>query len=439
MSDERDRRDDDLRERVRGALDGVYRPAPGLLRRCAEAVARDRRRHRLPRPVAWTALVVIAATALVATLVQHSIDRGVHGPVATASPNPSARQLVFALTAANQVVALDRSTLRPRWRTQVAAPPAGTVGSGSTMALSPDAATLYVLTLADDRGGSGVVLLDTATGRQRGTVQLSAPGGALYRSLAVQGQSGTLYAVGQDQGHILVTAVDPGRRVVLATQVTRTLPAARPVGPDRPTDAMVTADGSRLYYSYGGSADRDRTGIDWANLAGPRITPCRSGSGAACIPGPGNPFGLENGHVYFADGSIPENLVDATATGSVVRRSPTTLAGGTTAVLVDAATQRAVVIGDCANLGGLSTADLGSGRVQTVSTPAPAGGEPGPETVCGQSPVFLTSQSLAVSRISGDNASPQSPGTVDVVDLATGRILRSAALPAEVADLLVAG
>jgi hypothetical protein len=430
-----DPRDEEaLRQRVREALESVRRPAPGLLRRCAEAVARDRRRLRVPTSIAWMALGLIAVLAGVVVLVQHQLERGSVGPAASPAAAPSARQLLYALTGGNQLLALDRATLLTRWRAQAGGVPSSAITPGSMMALSRDGTVLYVLPPSDDVGGRTVALFDAGTGRSEGSIALSAPGGAAYRSLAVDPHSGMLYAVGQDGGHIVVTVVDPERGVVLATQVTRSLPAGRSVGSDVPYQATVTADGSRLYYSYGG-ADSDRSGIDWADISGARLLPCASRGGAACIAGPGRGFVLSGGHVLFSDQSLPPLLVEVDGRGGVVRRSATGLAGGLADVVLDTA-GNLLAVGDCASLGGVSSIDRGSGRVHAISTPAPAGAEPPTATACGQRATLLDSASLAVSRLPQARASSVSPGSVEVVDVATARIVRSAAFTAEVADLL---
>jgi hypothetical protein len=428
--------DDELRRRVREALDEVYRPAPGLLRRCVDAVARERRR-RISAPLAWAAMTLLALAVVVGTLVQHELSRGTQGPVESPAPTQAPNTLLFALTASNEVVALDRSSLRVRWRAQAAPAPTSSVTPGQMMQLSQDGSTLYVLPPAADRGGSAVHLFDAGTGRAGPVVTLSAPGGAVYRTLAVHPRTGRLYAVGQDESHILVTVVDPARRAVLATQATRTAPNTETFGPDIPDQARVSADGSRLYYSYGGG-NAAPSGIDWVGLDGDALTPCRAATtGAACIPGPGRSFVLDGDRVLFADASLPTRLVETGRDGAVLRRTTSALAGGGGIELVASGTAgQMMLLGDCGSLGGLARFDSATGRLQSITTPAPAGGEPGSATVCGQQPVLLGGGALAVARLAQARASAATAGTVDVVNLADGRILRSATLPTETADLL---
>jgi len=433
VTDERDPDDEALRQRVREALEQVHRPAPGLVRRCAEAVARRRRRTRLPALLAGVALAAVTVAAVAAVLVQHSIDRAPRGPLATATPSPSG--LLYALTAANQVIAMDQSTLRVRWRTAAAPPPSEALIPGALMAMSGDGATLYVLPLPANAGGSSVVLLDAASGRLQGSVTLSAPGGTRYRTMAVDPRTGRLLVVGQDGSHIVVTSVDPVRRLVLATQVTRTLPARAGIGDDIPYQALITADGSRLYYSYG-EADPDRSGIDWAEWSGETLTPCASSGGAACLPGPGAGFALQGGSVLFGDGSVPPNLVTATRAGTLLRRSATGLAVPFADVTLDGSRTHVLAVGDCPSLGGLSSIEVAGGALQAISSPAPAGTEPSSDSACGRRPALLAGGTLAVSRLATNTAKPESPGEVDVIAPATGRIVRTASLQAEVVDLL---
>jgi hypothetical protein len=94
------------------------------------------------------------------------------------------------------------------------------------------------------------------------------------------------------------------------------------------------------------------------------------------------------------------------------------------------------LVGDCGALGGLARLAVGTNETSSVVTPAPNGTEPDPGTVCGQRPVLLSASSIAVARLQQLRASPNVPGTVDVVDLNTGRVLRSLSLPADAIDLL---
>jgi DNA-binding beta-propeller fold protein YncE len=431
--------DRDLRNRVRRALDAVHRPNPDLVRRAAAAVERDRLRRRVPAAAAWSLVSLLAVGALVAALLVHQVNREQPGPVATATPATTTRTLLFALTAGNQVIALDQSSMAVRWRAQAGPAPAVTLSPGSLMALSPDGTRLYVLAPQEALGGTTVTTFDAGSGRVVASVALAAPGGALYRTLAVQPRTGTVYAVGQDQQHILVTAIDPVRRVVLATQATRALPAKPARGVNVPFRAAVTADGSRLYYSYG-AEDTDRSGIDWVDLRGAGFVPCRSsGGGAACRPGFGQGFVLAGDRVLSVDRSLSPQVVETTRDGAVVRRSATDLTGAARDLAFDAAHNRLIVLGECGNQGGLDLIDRPTGRLTAVTTPVPGGTEADALTPCGLSPTLLPGGELAVSRVVAGQAHPDQPGRIDVIDLASGRVLRSATLPAEVADLLSGG
>jgi len=431
--------DRDLRNRVRRALDAVHRPNPNLVRRAAAAVERDRLRRRVPAAVAWSLVSLVAVGALIAALVVHQVNRGQQGPVTTPTPATTTRALLFALTAGNEVIALDQTSMAVRWRAKAGPPPAAALSPGSLMALSPDGTHLYVLAPQEALGGTTVTAFDVASGRVTATVALAAPGGALYRALAVQPQSGTVYAVGQDQQHILVTAIDPVRRVVLATEATRTLPAKPPRSVNVPFRAAVTADGTRLYYSYG-AEDADRSGIDWVDLRGAGFVPCRpNGGGAACQPGFGQGFVLAGDGVLSVDRSLPPRVVETTRDGTVVRRSATNLTGAARDLAFDAAHNRVVVLGECSNQGGLELIDRPTGRLTAVTTPVPGGTEADALTPCGLRPTLLPDGELATTRVVAGEAHPDQPGRIDVIDLGSGRVLRSATLPAEAADLLSGG
>ena len=77
-------------------------------------------------------------------------------------------------------------------------------------------------------------------------------------------------------------------------------------------------------------------------------------------------------------------------------------------------------------------------EVQVITTPAPAGSEPGSQTVCGLRPALLAGGTLVVSQATG-TPSPEQAGTLLFVDSATGRTLGSVALPAQAGDVLAAG
>lgn len=435
MSDGQDPRNERLRRRVRDALDSIYRPAPDLVRRSAGAVARDRRRHRLAAPLGGIALTAVAVAVLVLVLVRHVSEHGVPGPAVTPQPTVTPRQSVYTLTAGNEVVALDRTTLAVRWRTQVATPPAEGVDAGAMLAISRDGGVLYVLPPSRNSGGTTLVLLDASSGQRLAAIPLSASGGAVYRTLAVDPQSGTVDVVGQDASHLLVTEVDPQRRVVLASHVTRTLPPVTRVGPDILGAAMFTADGTRLYYSYAGGSP-DRSGIDWVDVSGPRLSPCPSTGGAACIPGGADGFAVANSHVVFSEGTLPPHLVETDRDGRTPRQLTTGMGAIASSVLLDAAATRALVVASCNNLGGLGSVDLTTGDARAIATPAPNGTEPGPTSPCGERAAPLSTSTIALTQLPGATAHPDSPGTVIVVDTTTGKVTRSAAFPAEVVDLL---
>jgi hypothetical protein len=429
------RDDDALRARVRDALDAVYQPAPGLLRRCVDAAERSQRRGTRVLAVAAATLAALVAVAVVVlTLVQHGHDRNNPGPVQTPRPGPA--HLVYTVDAAGGVAALDAQTLRASWRASVGA--FGSAGAPATLLqLSPDGRTLWVLALTDSRGGTTLRAFDAATGTAGASVQLSAQGNAAYHAIAVEPRSGDVYVVGQDATRILVTVVDPQRAAVLRTAATRSLPTAAPVGIDLPLDARFTADGSRLYYTYG-SADTDRSGIDWVAVAGGALTPCTPAApGAACIPGDDRGLALSGDHLLSLDGGNPQSVVELTADGQVVRRFATGLVGGAVRdVVVDTGRNIAAGVGACTALGGVMRVDLGGGTAQVVATPGAAGALPDPATPCGVRAHLLGDGTLVVSRLDAAQANPNSPGTVQVIDPATGRILREAALPAGVLDVL---
>ena len=426
-------RDDELlRARIHQALDAVHRPAPGLLRRCVDAAESSRRAPRLRIFAIAVALTAVAAAVVVLTLLQHSLSRGTPGPVQ--SPSPSPRQALYTVDADNDVVALDAQSLRVLWRRSAGAAAARGVQPTGLLRLSADSRTVWVLPVSDPRGGTALRAFDAATGTPGATIALS--GGAVYSTFAVDPRSGDIAAVGQDGTHIVVSLVDPRRGEVLSTTATRQLPAAAPVGTDLALDAVFTADGTRLYYSYG-TADEDRSGVDWATVSGAQLQPCRaSAPGAACAPGVGVGLALSGTTVVTTDNGNPQNLVELDAGGAVVRRVPIGLVGDAPGDLVLSADgQTATLLASCTASGGMVVVDLGSGVPRTAATPAPAGTAPDPGTPCGVRATLLAGGAVAVSRLDTATAAPGTPGTVQVVD-AGGHVLRQATLPAGVVDLL---
>jgi hypothetical protein len=427
--------DDTLQRRVREALDSVYRPAPGLLGRCIEAVERSRRRSLLRGPLAAAALAAAAVIVAVATLVHHQLSQGTLGPAASPAPSPAG--LVFTIDADNQVAALDATTLQVRWRRPAAPSPSSGIAPGDLLQLSPDGATLWALPPADARGGTALHSFDAATGAAGKVIALSTGGGTIYRALAVDSRRDSLYAVGIDAAHIVVTTVDLRRGVVLSTAATRTLPSTPAVGLDLPSDAAVTPDGTRLYYSFGG-ADEDRAGIDWLTIGAGVLTPCTPAKpGAACIPGFVNRIAFSGDHLLTTDSVHPQHLVEMSADGAVLRTLGTGLGGGASdGVVVDSAHGTATLLGGCPALGGMAGIDLGTGQAHVLAAPAAAGNTPAPDQPCGVRAVALRSGLLAASRVVAGTATAGTPGTVELIDPATGRVVRQAVLRSEVVDVV---
>lgn len=430
-------RDDALRARIHAALDGVYQPDPGLLRRCVEAAERRRRdAPRLRALLAATLAVVAAVLVVVLTLVQHQLSNGNHGPVQTPAPTP--HHLIYTLDAAGTVAALDPQTLRPVWRAAAGAP-ASVSDPASLLRLSADGRTLWVLPLTDRRGGTALRSFDAASGAAGPSIALTGQGTAAYHALAVDPGNGDLVAVGQDAARILVTVADPRRGVVLSTVATRTLPAAPPVGGggDLTREARFTPDGSRLYYDYG-TGDPDRSGVDWVGVRGATLTPCTPATpGAACIPGSGRGFLLVGSDVVTLDNGTPQQLVEVTAGGAPVRRAAAGLAAGAvTDPVLSGDGRTAILVGECPGLGGMSRVDLGSGAVQSLSTPGAAGALPGTGTPCGSRPHLLSDGTVVVARLDTASASANSPAVLQVLDAATGRVLRETTTLAGVVDMV---
>lgn len=425
--------DDDLRARIHDALDGVYRPAPGLLRRSVDAAARSGRAPRVRALVVAAALSAVVAAVVVLTLLQHQLSRGTNGPVQ--SPTPAPQHVLYTLDAQNAVSALDAETLRVLWRRSAAPPPPAVVQPTGLLALSADRRTLWVLAVSDAHGGGVLHSYDAATGAPGATIALA--GGAVYSALATDRSSGELAAVGRDSAGIVVTLVDPGRNVVLSTTVMRPLPAAVGGGSGVAVDAVFTGDGSRLYYSYGGGGGNS-DGVDWAAVAHGQVQPCRpQAAGDACAPGLAVGVALAGSDALGADTGNPQMLVELAPDGTVLRRFPTGLTpGGADGLVVSVDQATATVLGECANGGGITRLDLGRGTTQAIATAGPVGAPPDAATPCGSRPVLLPGGDIAASLLATASASPNTPGTVAIIDPATGRIVRQASLPAEVADLV---
>jgi len=428
-------RDDALRTRIHAALDGVYQPDPGLLRRAVEAAERRQRHAPRLRALLAAALAVVAAVLVVVlTLVQHQLSNGNHGPVRT--PAPATRHLIYTLDAAGTVAALDPQTLRPVWHAAAGAPPSDS-DPASLLRLSADGRTLWVLPLTDRRGGTTLRSFDAASGAPGASIPLSSQGNAAYHALAIDPSNGDLVAVGQDATRILVTVADPRRGVVLSTVATRTLPGAAPVSLDLSTEARFSADGSRLYYSYGGG-DPDRSGVDWVTVQGATLTPCAPARpGAACIPGSGLGFALVGNDLLTLDNGAPQHLIELTAGGAPVRRLTTGLAAaGVTDPVLSGDGRTAILVGECAGLGGLARVDLAGGAAQALSTPGAAGGLPSAATPCGSRPHLLSDGTLVVARLDTAAANANSPAALQVIDPTTGRILRQTTTLAGIVDVV---
>lgn len=424
-------RDDELlRARIHEALDGVQRPAPGLLRRCVAAAEHSSRAPRLRTVAIAAALAAVAAAVVVLTLLQHSLSHGTPGPVQ--SPTPAPQQVLYTVDAGNDVVALDAQSMRVLWRRSAGGAAPAAVTATGLLKLSADERTLWVLPISDPRGGTALRAFDARTGTPGVTIALS--GGAVYSTFAVDPRSGDIAAVGQDGTRILVSLVDPRRAQVLSTTATRQLPPRAPLGSDLALDAVFTADGSRLYYSYG-FANADRSGVDWADVSGAQLQPCRAqAAGAACAPGVGVGLALAGTTVVASDTGNPAQLVTLGPDGAVRRRVATGLVGDAEGgVVVSRDGTTATVLGACPNGGGVVRVDLAGGTAQPVATPV-SGAAAAPETPCGVRATLLADGGIAVSRLDTGFAGANSPGTVAVVD-ATGRILRQATLPAGVVDL----
>lgn len=431
--------DDELRERVRRALDSVHRPDPGLVRRSAEAAVGGRRGRRLGAAITTVTVTAVVLSAVAVALVRHEDSRQTGPALPTPTASASGGPVVYSLTAANQVVAVDPRSRRVRWTVQVAPPPSSSITPGAMLGISGDGTRLYVLPAQSDTGGTSIHVLDAATGRAGPVIDLGTAAGPVYRTFAVHPRTGDLYVVGQDASHLVVSVVDPVRAVVLSTAVTRTL-RPEPQVSDLPYQAAMTADGSRLYYSYGpGSADL--RGIDWAEVRGPALAPCHAATpGAACITSsPGQGFIVDGSSLLFADNSVPAQLVQTRLDGTVVSRASTGLQGTVGVVVLNRARRQVVALGTCDSQGGMNRVDPATGQVTVVVTPAPAGSEPGASTLCGVRPALLSDGTLAISQVSQGHPTPELLGTLVFADSTNGHQVGSVTLPAQAVDVLAVG
>lgn len=422
--------DDDLRARLRRAIDSVHRPAPDLLERSVEAV-RKRGGRRLVPTLAWVAisLVILAAGALV--LAQREWLRS-QAPSTTPAPQ---QPVIYTLTAANRLIAFD-SGLHVIWQRDAGpAPSGGNFVAGSLMHLSPDHSVIYVVPLVDLVGGTEIRSFDAATGQPRATVALS-HGDARYRALAVD-SGGDVYAVGEDATHILVTVVDPDRHAVITTRATRNLPPkSASSGADLPFQAELSPDGRRLYYSFGGT-EYSRAGIDWVTINGTTLSPCTAQQPtAACLPGYPRGFSLRTGRLIAVDSTLA-NLVENTLDGAPLRRLANGVIPGMENVVVDEAGNAILLLGSCASSGGLVRVDLATGEASAVVTPQPAGAEV-QGTTCGSRAVLLSDDVLVAAALPTSSANPNGPGSIQLIDTRSGRVVGQVATGADPVDIVVA-
>jgi hypothetical protein len=299
---------------------------------------------------------------------------------------------------------------------------------GRLLATSPDGTTVYVLVRDSKRPSIAVVA--TASGRLR--MRIALPAGLDVRSVVVGARSGRLYVLGNREGtrqnevkelersaHLLV--VDPAARRVRKSIVIRPLDGRS----WWVNSAAVTADERTLYVTYHGS---ETTGADWIAL--PELRRCRRSPRpwAGCLPDlHGHLLPLAAGGFVAATGS--PRLVRYDGSGRAAAKLDTQLAGNH---LMDFAVNRregvVAAVGSCAYRPGLALLDLRAGRLR-VSTHD--------RDVCGERIAFAGNK-LVVGRNAETVASTR-PGTILVVNPASGATAGSLRTPAEVVDLLALG
>jgi hypothetical protein len=420
--------DDQIRNRLRSALDRAYRPAPRLLDRCEKAV----KVHVAPPSVIgkaalYLAIVAVAGGAAFGALVLrergHSSTTDGQASSTTVSASPGG----FALLADNRVVAFDVTSLQQRWSVQLASPPPvqGYVDTGHLIALSQDRSRLYVIPLLDDRGGTEVEVLASETGVKLGSLHPGI-GDIEYRSLAVGSVTGRLYLVGADAARIVTTVMDASAGVVVSSVTSRLWQnGGSVVGNDFPYQVTITSDEGVVAYSTS-SADYHRAGLDWFAIHNGQLDRCNGVPLAQpCMQGVSWGVAQLGGSLLAVNNQETLGTVDVSSGARAdVLRLPIGDVG--TGFLEDLAFdgRRVVVLGSCAYGGGLALIDVQTKVAQSVA-PAitPTGEFPPPiAAVCGQLPIILSDGSIVFAHIHALLANVNGDGRIYRIDPSTGTV-----------------
>lgn len=335
---------------------------------------------------------------------------------------------VYALLASNELVGVSLAPPRLTFRLRVGEG-LDQFSPGRLLATNPDGTTVYVLVRDSKRPSIAVVA--AASGRLR--TRISLPAGLDARSLVVGARSGTLYVLGNREG----TRPNQVEGLEASAQLLVIDPAAGRVRKRieiRPLDgrdwfvnsAAVAPDERTLYVSYHGP---DTTGADWIAL--PALRRCRRSlrPSAGCLPDDlhGHLLPLAAGGFVAATGS--PRLVRYDGSTRLTAKLDTQLAGNH---LMDFAVNKredvVAAVGSCVYRPGLALLELRSGQSR-LSTHD--------RDVCGERIAFAGNK-LVIGRNAETVASTR-PGTILVVNPASGGIAGSLRTPAEVVDLLALG
>jgi hypothetical protein len=224
----------------------------------------------------------------------------------------------------------------------------------------------------------------------------------------------------ESNAHLL--AVDPGARRVRKSIEIRPLERRDWFV----NTASVAPDERTLYVTYHGS---DTTGADWIAL--PELRRCRRSPRpwAGCLPDQlhGHLQPLAAGGFVAATGS--PRLVRYDGSRRLAAKLNTRLAGNHLMdFAVDKREDAVAAVGSCEYRPGLALLDLRTGKAH-VPTREP--------DVCGGRIVFA-GNALLIGRNAGQVAGPR-PGTILVVNPASGATTGSLPTPAEVVDLVALG
>lgn len=346
----------------------------------------------------------------------------VDGVAAPARWQAASEGAVFAYLADNTLVRTDERF--QQWNVARIAPRNSAVrgGTGSSLALSRDRRTLWVLSTTARTVTA--VSPDTLAQHRR----ISFPPGQEPRAVVIGPRTGRLY-IAYVVEHPVQGRRDPPRDARI-----RVLNHA---GRQRLSDTLVRAAGryawfiytlatdnaeKNLYVSYHGS---DTSGLDSLTITGSRLTRCQRPGRRVCWGQPHGYVQTTDTHVYTATGQ--PWLAEYTGDGTLTRRLETSL---TDVHLMEFALSpdhsHLYAVASCGAASGFANVDLTTGTTETSPSPA-----------CGNT-IDATATSVLVGTTKTGVPIPTRRGRLLAVNPSNGSILRQHTTSAEAVDVLAA-